>query len=81
MTTKVSTSDAPGSTSTPKASLTPIRIAARRAPPTDPMPPTTTTTNASVRTVVSMTLVSAWRGTWSAPASPARQEPRTNTEV
>ncbi len=81
ITTNIMTSDALGSTRTPNASMTPMTTAASSAPGTEPMPPTTTTTNASVMIDVSITLVSACRGTWSAPPSPARNEPRTNTEV
>ena len=65
----------------PKAPRTPMRIEARRAPHTEPMPPTTTTTNASTITVVSITVVRATRGTCRAPARPARKQPSTNTPV
>ncbi len=81
MTTNMSTMVMRGRTRMPKAFSTPIRIAARSAPHTEPIPPMTTTTKASTITVVSMTVVTATRGTWSAPASPARNEPSTNTEV
>ena len=81
MTANVITSDALGSTSTPNASMTPIRMAARSAPGTEPIPPITTTTNASVMIVVSITMVSGWRGTCSAPPSPANAAPSANTAV
>ena len=81
MTANVITSDALGSTSTPNASMTPIRMAARSAPGTEPIPPITTTTKASVMIVVSITIVSACRGTCSAPPSPARAAPSANTAV
>ncbi len=54
---------------------------ASSAPQTEPMPPITTTTNASTMIEVSITVVSASRGTWSAPPRPARKEPSTNTDV
>ncbi len=81
MTTKMSTMEILGSTSTPKALSTPMRREASNAPHTDPMPPMTTTTKASTMTVVSITVVRARRGTWSAPASPARNDPRMKTPV
>ena len=67
MTTKMSTMEILGSTSTPKALSTPMRREA--------------STKASTITVVSMTVVRARRGTWSAPASPARNDPRMKTPV
>ena len=81
ITMNVITSDNCGSHSTPRASTTPMRTAASSAPGSEPMPPMTTTTNASVMMVVSITLVSAWRGTCNAPPRPASAEPSTNTEV
>ena len=65
----------------PKAFSTPMSSEARSAPHTEPMPPITTTTKASTMTAVSITVVSGTRGTCSAPASPARNEPSTKTPV
>ena len=61
--------------------MTPMSTAASSAPGTEPMPPITTTTNASVMIAASMTLVTACRGTCRAPARPARAEPSAKTPV
>ena len=51
-----------GNTRMPKALSTPMSTEASSAPHTEPIPPITTTTNASTITVVSITVVSATRG-------------------
>ena len=64
-----------------KALATPIRMAARNAPPMLPSPPTTVTTKASAMTARSRSRLAGSRGICSAPPSPASTEPAKNTEV
>ncbi len=70
-----------GKTSTPNALATEMMTAATNAPVTDPMPPITTTTNASPMMLRSIRRLTNSRGTWSAPPRPARNEPTMNAEV
>ena len=78
---KVRTRVISGNTQMPKAVSSPIRSAARKAPSTLPMPPTTTTTKASAMIRRSMSWATASRGSWSAPPSAASPAPSANTEV
>ena len=64
-----------------KALATPIRMAARNAPPMLPSPPTTVTTKASAMTARSRSRLAGSRGICSAPPRPASTEPTKNTEV
>ncbi len=64
-----------------KALATPIRMAARNAPPMLPRPPTTVMTKASAMTARSRSRLAGSRGICSAPPSPASTEPTKNTEV
>ena len=64
-----------------KAFATPIRMAARKAPPMLPRPPTTVTTKASAMTERSSSRLAGSRGICSAPPRPASTEPTKNTEV
>ena len=58
-----------------------IRIAARYAPGMDPIPPTTTTTNASLMTVRSISRLAGSRATCNAPPRPDSSDPKANTPV
>ena len=58
-----------------------IRIAATKAPPIEPMPPTTTTTNASPIRARSRLRLAGSCGICSAPPSAARKVPSANTDV
>src|SRR6266404_2296269 len=58
-----------------------MMTAARKAPVTEPMPPTTTTTKASLMTTRSSPRLAGSRATCSAPPKPARKAPSTNTTV
>ena len=55
--------------------------AARYAPLIEPMPPTTTTTNASPSTLRSIARSAGSRAICSAPPRPARKEPSAKTAV
>src|SRR4051812_47144053 len=58
-----------------------MMTAARKAPGIEPIPPTTTTTNASLITIKSSPRLAGSRATCSAPPNPARKAPSTNTMV
>ena len=58
-----------------------ITIAATNAPPIEPMPPTTTTTNTSPISARSRLRLAGSCGICNAPPSAARKVPSANTEV
>ena len=70
-----------GKTRMPKACSWPISSAARKAPGTEPIPPTTVTTKASAITEMSMCGLAASLGVCSAPPSPASAAPRNSVPV
>ena len=66
---------------TQNALMQPISSAARNAPGMLPMPPTTTTTNASEIAPRSRKSCAGSRGIWRAPPKPASSAPSANTPV
>ena len=78
---KTSTSVIFGNTRMPKAWSWPMMSAARNAPGTEPIPPTTVTTKASVMTEVSICALAGTRGICKAPPRPARKAPRNSVPV
>ena len=79
MTRNISTTVISGKTRIPKALSSAISTAARNAPAMLPMPPTTTTTNASAMMLRSISRLTDSRGIWTAPPSPASAAPTKKT--
>ncbi len=78
---KTSTSVTFGKIRMPKAWSWPMISAATKAPGTEPIPPITVTTKASVMTERSIWALAGMRGIWSAPPNPARLAPRNSVRV
>ena len=87
-TTRVSfenANDTPNTSTVPIAThtalISAINSAARNAPGIEPIPPTTTTTNASPMVSKSSPRLAGSRGNCVAPPKPASRQPNANTEV
>src|SRR6266478_5805263 len=79
MTTNTMISESLGATKVVRPTTSPIMRPANTAPARLPMPPTTTTTNASITTVTPISACTPRIGPASTPARPARRAPIPNT--